>query len=141
MDRRFLFKAMLGLPVFVAGSALARPLPYLEKDLREYINSGMRHAIENALTNQLFKINDEETRIKVASMVDAFALHLKENNFIDHYEVICDETNNPPDYIDSNRLEVYASLRDVNGDLIYMIIGTIGSLGIDVKTIEYWKRS
>ena len=122
MDRRFLFKALLGLPAVIAGSALAEPLPYLDKDVRETINSGMRQAIENALHSQLFQINDEETRVRVASIVDAFALHLKENNFIDRYEVVCDETNNPAEYIESNRLEVYASLRDANGDLLYMII-------------------
>lgn len=141
MDRRSLFKTLLALPVLIAGSAQANPLPYLDKEKRDIINSGMRQSIENALINTIFEVNDEETRSKVAALVDSFALHLKETNVISSYEIVCDETNNPPDYVESNRLEVYASLRDENADLVYMIIGVIGPLGIDVKTIEYWKRS
>ena len=141
MDRRSLIKTFWAASLLLVGAAQAKALPYLTKDKRDVINTTMRQGVENALTQAMFEVNDDETRSEVAAIVDAFALHLKESGVIENYEIVCDETNNPPDYVESNRLEVYASLRDGNMDLIYMIIGVAGTEGIDVKTIEYWKRS
>jgi phage tail sheath protein FI len=60
-------------------------------------------AIERASRTQLFEFNDEITRNNFLNIVEPYLRDIKGKRGITDFVVICDETNNTPDVIDSNR--------------------------------------
>ena len=59
--------------------------------------------IERAARDQLFEFNDVITRTNFLNIVDPFLRDVKAKRGITEFVVICDETNNTPDIIDSNQ--------------------------------------
>ena len=59
--------------------------------------------IERAARDQLFEFNDVITRTNFLNIVDPFLRDVKAKRGITDFVVICDETNNTPDIIDSNQ--------------------------------------
>ena len=59
--------------------------------------------IERAARDQLFEFNDIITRSSFLNVVDPYLRDVKAKRGITDYVVICDETNNTPDIIDSNQ--------------------------------------
>ena len=59
--------------------------------------------IERAARDQLFEFNDVITRSNFLNIVDPYLRDVKAKRGINEYVVICDETNNTPDVIDSNQ--------------------------------------
>ena len=59
--------------------------------------------IERAARDQLFEFNDIITRSSFLNVVDPYLRDVKAKRGINDYVVICDETNNTPDIIDSNQ--------------------------------------
>jgi len=62
--------------------------------------------IENALNQFIFENNTQQTRLRVFSIIDEFLNNIKSSDGLYSYEVICDNTNNPPSVIDANQLNV-----------------------------------
>ena len=58
--------------------------------------------IERAARSQLFEFNDELTRSNFLNIVEPYLRDVKSKRGISDFVVICDETNNTPDVIDSN---------------------------------------
>jgi len=71
-----------------------RNLIYIEKN------------IENALNQFVFENNTVGTRLRVYSMVDDFLAGVKAGGGLYDYSVVCDESNNTPDVIDANQLNI-----------------------------------
>ena len=59
--------------------------------------------IEKAAKDQLFEFNDVITRSSFLNIVDPYLRDVKAKRGVTDYVVICDETNNTPDIIDSNQ--------------------------------------
>jgi rRNA processing protein Gar1 len=59
-------------------------------------------AIEKASRTQLFEFNDEITRNNFVNIVEPYLRDIKGKRGITDFIVVCDETNNTPDVIDSN---------------------------------------
>ena len=59
--------------------------------------------IERAARDQLFEFNDVITRTNFLNIVDPFLRDVKAKRGITDFVVVCDETNNTPDIIDSNQ--------------------------------------
>ena len=59
--------------------------------------------IERAARDQLFEFNDIITRSSFLNVVDPYLRDVKAKRGIIDYVVVCDETNNTPDVIDSNQ--------------------------------------
>jgi len=59
--------------------------------------------IERAARSQLFEFNDVITRSNFISIVEPYLRDVKAKRGITDFVVICDETNNTPDVIDSNQ--------------------------------------
>ena len=59
--------------------------------------------IERAARDQLFEFNDIITRSSFLNVVDPYLRDVKAKRGVTDYVVICDETNNTPDIIDSNQ--------------------------------------
>ena len=60
-------------------------------------------SIERAAKDQLFEFNDVITRSNFVNIVEPFLRDVKAKRGITDFVVICDETNNTPDIIDSNQ--------------------------------------
>jgi len=60
-------------------------------------------SIERAARDQLFEFNDVITRSNFVNIVEPYLRDVKAKRGINDFIVICDETNNTPDVIDSNQ--------------------------------------
>ena len=63
----------------------------------------IEEAIERAAKDQLFEFNDVITRSNFVNIAEPFLRDVKAKRGINDFVVICDETNNTPDIIDSNQ--------------------------------------
>jgi len=63
----------------------------------------LEKAISTASKYQLFELNDEFTRAMFRNMTEPFLRDVKGRRGITDFLVICDETNNTAEVIDSNR--------------------------------------
>ena len=60
-------------------------------------------SIERAAKDQLFEFNDVITRSNFVNIVEPFLRDVKAKRGMTDFVVICDETNNTPDVVDSNQ--------------------------------------
>ena len=65
----------------------------------------IERAIEGAARAQLFEFNDLITRSNFVNIVEPYLRDVKAKRGVSDYVVICDETNNTPDIIDSNQFK------------------------------------
>ena len=63
----------------------------------------LEKAISNASKYSLFEFNDEYTRAQFVATIEPFLRDVKGKKGIYDYKIVCDETNNTPDIIDTNR--------------------------------------
>ena len=63
----------------------------------------LEKSISKAAKYSLFEFNDEFTRAQFVALVEPFLRDVKGRRGIYEYKVVCDETNNTPEVIDSNR--------------------------------------
>jgi hypothetical protein len=61
--------------------------------------------IERAARAQLFEFNDTITRANFINIVDPYLRDVKSKRGITDFVVVCDESNNTPDIIDSNQFK------------------------------------
>ena len=63
----------------------------------------IERAIKSASSNVMFEFNDEFTRAEFVNIVEPFLREIKGRRGITDFRVVCDETNNTANVIDSNR--------------------------------------
>lgn len=63
----------------------------------------IQKVIRNASISQLFEFNNQITRSNFINLIEPYLRNIQTNNGIIEYLVICDETNNTPDIVDSNQ--------------------------------------
>tara|TARA_R100000988_G_C4006330_1_gene172895 strand:+ start:1425 stop:3620 length:2196 start_codon:yes stop_codon:yes gene_type:complete len=62
----------------------------------------VEQSLEVAANDQLFELNDAETRSNFINIVEPFLTDIQSQRGIEDFRVICDETNNTPDIVDNN---------------------------------------
>jgi hypothetical protein len=62
----------------------------------------VEQALESAANDQLFELNDDETRSNFINIVEPYLRDVQAQRGIFEFVVICDTTNNTPDIIDNN---------------------------------------
>ncbi len=62
----------------------------------------VEQALESAANDQLFELNDDETRSNFINIVEPYLRDVQAQRGIEEFVVICDGTNNTPDIIDNN---------------------------------------
>lgn len=65
----------------------------------------LESTIERAARAQLFEFNDAITRSNFVNIVEPYLRDVKSKRGITEFLLVCDETNNTPDVIDSNRFK------------------------------------
>jgi len=63
----------------------------------------LEKAIATAAKFQLFELNDEFTRAQFRNLVEPFLRDVQGRRGMTDFQVVCDETNNTPQVIDTNR--------------------------------------
>lgn len=63
----------------------------------------LEKTIARAARSTMFEFNDQFTRAQFVNLVEPFLRGVKGRRGITDFRVVCDETNNTPDIIDSNR--------------------------------------
>jgi phage tail sheath protein FI len=95
----------------------------------------LEKAIARAAQSSLFEFNDEFTRAQFRSLVEPFLAQVQGRRGIFDYKVVCDETNNTPQVIDSNQFvgDIYVKpARSINFiQLNFVAVRT----GVDFNTI------
>ena len=61
----------------------------------------------------MFEFNDEITRTNFVNIVEPFLRDVKAKRGITDFVVVCDETNNTPDIIDSNQFRADIFIKPV----------------------------
>lgn len=114
-NRRDFFKAIVGTSVALSVIPETKALPvrkssyepWLSRERRisdEEIREYIRNVLQKAMEKVRFEINDRQTRNVITISVQKDLDPLIQAREIRAYQVICDESNNPPLIIDSNTL-------------------------------------
>lgn len=69
------------------------------------------NSIRESLVKVVFKLNNKFTRLQVFQMIDSFLRTVKAQNGVYDYKVVVDETNNTPQIIDQNQMNVDVYLK------------------------------
>jgi phage tail sheath protein FI len=110
-DRDTLYKARVnpivafpgeGIVLYGDKTALKKPSAFDRINVRRlFIN--LEKAVATAAKFQLFEFNDEFTRAQFRNLVEPFLRDVQGRRGVTDFAVICDETNNTGEVIDSNR--------------------------------------
>jgi len=110
-DRDELYKARInpivsfpgqGILLFGDKTAQAKPSAFDRINVRRLFIT-LEKAVATAAKYQLFELNDEFTRAMFRNMVEPFLREVKGRRGVTDFLVICDETNNTGEVIDTNR--------------------------------------
>lgn len=63
----------------------------------------LEKAISTAAQTQLFEINDQFTRAQFRNLVEPFLREVQGRRGVTDFNVVCDDTNNTPEVVDTNR--------------------------------------
>ena len=109
-ERDMLYKARVnpivsfpgeGTVLFGDKTLLARPSAFDRINVRRLFMV-LEKAIATASKFQLFEFNDEFTRAQFRNLVEPFLREVKGRRGITDFKVVCDETNNTAQVIDTN---------------------------------------
>lgn len=110
-DRDTIYKARInpivsfpgqGIVLFGDKTAQAKPSAFDRINVRRLFIT-LEKAVATAAKYQLFELNDEFTRAMFRNMVEPFLREVKGRRGVTDFLVICDETNNTGEVIDTNR--------------------------------------
>jgi phage tail sheath protein FI len=91
-----------GTVLFGDKTLLAKPSAFDRINVRRLFII-LEKAISTAAKYQLFELNDEFTRAMFRNMTEPFLREIKGRRGITDFKVVCDETNNTGEIIDSNQ--------------------------------------
>jgi hypothetical protein len=93
-----------GIILFGDKTALGYPSAFDRINVRRLFLS-LEKAVERAARSQLFEFNDLITRTNFINIVEPYLRDVKAKRGISEFIIVCDESNNTPDVIDSNQFK------------------------------------
>lgn len=116
MNRRTFFKITAGLTALFSGVkafALGEPKPTTSLDrvcvrrliieIQKYLNS--------MSSRYIFRGNDEEVRESFRREIERYLEDIKSRRGVYDYQIVCDESNNPPSNVEEGRLDGMVAIR------------------------------
>ena len=91
-----------GTMLFGDKTLLSRPSAFDRINVRRLFNT-LEKAIATAAKAQLFELNDEFTRAQFRNMIEPFLRDVKGRRGLTDFLVVCDDSNNTGQVIDTNR--------------------------------------
>ena len=123
-----------GVVLFGDKTMLGKPSSFDRINVRRLFIT-LEKAVERAARASLFEFNDEFTRSQFVSLVEPFLRTVQGRRGIYDFRVVCDETNNPPEVVDSNEFvgDIYIKpARSINFiQLNFVAVKT----GVDFKEV------
>ena len=109
MNRRTFFKMTAGLTALFSGvKAFATGTPTLTPldkiGVRRLIVE-IRRMISHTGNSYMFGVNNQESRELFCKRVNEYLEGIKQRKGMDDYQLVCDETTNPPNVIAQGRLD------------------------------------
>jgi phage tail sheath protein FI len=101
----FRFTPGKGIAIWGQKTLLARPSALDRLNVRLLLIV-IEPAVEQALEDFLFDLNDESTRAIVKTIIDEYLSGIQSKRGLQDYRTVCDATNNTASDIDNNRLNV-----------------------------------
>jgi hypothetical protein len=97
-----------GILLYGDKTALSKPSAFDRINVRRLFNV-LKGSIKNSADSQLFEFNDKFTRAAFKNSVEPFLREVQGRRGVTDFRVICDETNNTPQVIDTNNFvgEIY----------------------------------
>jgi hypothetical protein len=93
-------------------------------------------ALEEFLESYIFELNDDKTRALIVSAIMSYLETIKLRRGVYAYDVVCDESNNSPNEIDNNRLNVDTYLQPTRvAEKIYNRV-VITRTGVDFADVR-----
>jgi hypothetical protein len=91
-----------GIVLYGDKTGISRPSAFDRINVRRLFNV-LKKTCKQASRFQLFELNDDFTRATFINAVEPYLRRVQAGRGITDYRVICDETNNTPDIVDSNQ--------------------------------------
>ena len=91
-----------GTVLFGDKTALGRPSAFDRINVRRLFIA-LEKTIATAANQMLFEFNDEFTRAQFLNLIEPFLRDVQGRRGITDFRVVCDETNNTPEVVDTNR--------------------------------------
>lgn len=91
-----------GTVLFGDKTALGRPSAFDRINVRRLFIV-LEKTIATAANQMLFEFNDEFTRAQFLNLIEPFLRDIQGRRGITDFRVVCDETNNTPEVVDTNR--------------------------------------
>jgi len=91
-----------GIVLYGDKTSLTRASAFDRINVRRLFNT-IEKAISTAAKSTLFELNDEFTRGQFVALVEPYLRDIKGRRGMYDFKVVCDETNNTPEVIDTNR--------------------------------------
>lgn len=88
-------------------------------------------AIEAALEDFLFELNDDATRAKAKSMIDIYMKGIQGRRGVYDFYTVCDKTNNSDDDVDNYRMNVWLFVKPTSAVEYIPFTVAITSTGMD----------
>lgn len=91
-----------GIVLYGDKTGMNRPSAFDRINVRRLFNV-LKKTCKQASRYQLFELNDDFTRASFVNAVEPYLRRVQAGRGITDYRIICDETNNTPEIIDSNQ--------------------------------------
>ena len=91
-----------GIVLFGDKTAQAKPSAFDRINVRRLFIT-LEKAVSTAARFQLFELNDEFTRAQFRNLIEPFLRNVQGRRGVTDFRVVCDETNNTSEVVDTNR--------------------------------------
>ena len=95
----------------------------------------VEQALEGAANDQLFELNDSNTRANFVNIVEPYLRDVQAKRGIYDFRVICDETNNTPDVIDNNEFRADIFLKPTKSINFVTLTFVATRTGVDFEEV------
>ena len=124
-----------GIVIWGQKTLLGRPSA-LDRLNVAYLLLYIQPAIAEALDNFLFEINDDITRRQVTALIDSYMANIQGRRGVYGYLVTCDDSNNTPEIIDNNKMNVLLSIQPTKAAEYIDFTTVITRTGVNVTPGE-----
>ena len=95
----------------------------------------VEQALEGAANDQLFELNDSNTRANFVNIVEPYLRDVQAKRGIYDFRVICDETNNTPSVIDNNEFRADIFLKPTKSINFVTLTFVATRTGVDFEEV------
>lgn len=92
-------------------------------------------SVAKAMYSLAFELNNIFTRAQASAMVDGFMRQIKAKNGVYDYRIVCDTTNNPPEIIDANQMNIDIYLQPQKAAEFIQLQAVITRTGANFNTL------